>query len=459
MGNDMFKNKTSDKAFSLNYHLILIISLCALLMIPQLFFNSLLDQRQYFLDDARSNISSSWGESLIISPPLLSLELYSIESSTEKNAKFFDNAILIPSDFKADVQLNASTRTKGFYSAKIYTATVNYSGYFDLSKITPFDENLAASTNFDLDVLTAKNIYVNKFFKFEVDGKDYVENINSGGRAFYLETLGVKLDRGYQSIFDSMLNQKIPFNISFEIRGSSDIILYAIAKTNTIMVQATGVTPKFTGDNLPSQYSIQDNSFNAVYNISNFSNTSKFILADHYDFATKSIIDISELFNQYSLIERLTKYAFFFILVTFACIFIVESICNIYLTAVHFLVVGSALVLFYLVILSLSEHMLFAYAYIIASLLMILMISLYLKTIFKNKKIAVFMGLVLTSMYTVLFAIIHAQNYALLVGTLILVVLLGAIMYVTAKLKTYSINADKTDDINKTSVTDNSNKS
>ena len=90
---------------------------------------------------------------------------------------------------------------------------------------------------------------------------------------------------------------------------------------------------------------------------------------------------------------------------------------------------------------------------------MILMIALYLKTIFKNKKIAVFMGLVLTSMYTVLFAIIHAQNYALLVGTLILVVLLGAIMYVTAKLKTYSINADKTDDINKTSVTDNSNKS
>ena len=256
-----------------------------------------------------------------------------------------------------------------------------------------------------------------------------------------------------------MLNQKIPFNISFEIRGSSDIILHAIAKTNTIMVQATGVTPKFTGDNLPSQYSIQDNSFNAVYNISNFSNTSKFILADRFDFATESIIDISELFNQYSLIERLTKYAFFFILVTFACIFIVESVCNIYLTAVHFLVVGSALVLFYLVVLSLSEHMLFAYAYIIASLLMILMIALYLKTIFKNKKIAVFMGLVLTSMYTVLFAIIHAQNYALLVGTLILVVLLGAIMYVTAKLKTYSINADKTDDINKTSVTDNSNKS
>ena len=120
-----------------------------------------------------------------------------------------------------------------------------------------------------------------------------------------------------------------------------------------------------------------------------------------------------------------------FICLTFVMMFLFERKLKQKLHYVQYVIVGLAISLFFLTVISLSEHINFALSYVIASLLVIMMVSCYIYGALKNKKAAVSGGLLMAFLYTVLYLMLSEADYALLIGTIILLITLGAIMWAT----------------------------
>ena len=141
--------------------------------------------------------------------------------------------------------------------------------------------------------------------------------------------------------------------------------------------------------------------------------------------------------STYRLVDRVLKYAILFIALTFIAFFLTEVIYQLKLHPIQYLLVGLGLAEFYLLLLAFMEHIGFLWAYIIASAMTILLISLYSYFILKSKKGAVLAGALLAFIYSYLFAILNLETYALLSGALLLFAVLSGIMFITRNLNWY----------------------
>ncbi len=152
-----------------------------------------------------------------------------------------------------------------------------------------------------------------------------------------------------------------------------------------------------------------------------------------FAFGTKFIIQLDE----YQKSDRAAKYGFLVIGLTFLVFFLIQTLSKINIHPFQYLMIGIALVMFYTLLISISEHSSFLKAYLIAGAAVIVMITLYSKSILKNWKFPVFIGVSLTALYGFIFVIIQLESYALLVGSVGLFLILGLVMFVSRKIDWY----------------------
>ncbi len=141
--------------------------------------------------------------------------------------------------------------------------------------------------------------------------------------------------------------------------------------------------------------------------------------------------------SAYRLVDRVVKYAILFISLTFIAFFLTEIIYQLKLHPIQYLLVGLALAEFYLLLLALMEHIGFFWAYIVAAIMTILLISFYSYHILKTKKGAFLVGVLLACIYSYLLVVLHLETYALLSGSLLLFAVLFGIMFITRNLNWY----------------------
>lgn len=141
--------------------------------------------------------------------------------------------------------------------------------------------------------------------------------------------------------------------------------------------------------------------------------------------------------STYRLVDRVLKYAILFISLTFIAFFLTEIIYQLKLHPIQYLLIGLGLAEFYLLLLALMEHIGFLWAYIIAAVMTILLISLYSYFILKNKRGGVLIAILLAFIYSYLFAVLNLETYALLSGALLLFVVLSGVMFITRNLNWY----------------------
>jgi inner membrane protein len=139
--------------------------------------------------------------------------------------------------------------------------------------------------------------------------------------------------------------------------------------------------------------------------------------------------------DNYNKTERSVKYALLCIILTFAAFFLIETIHKKSLHLIQYGLTGCALVLFYTLLLSISEYTGFNPAYLIASLATIGLITWFVGSIMKSSRLAAFISFVLAIVYGYIFIIIQLQDYALLMGSIGLFVALGIIMYFSRRLQ------------------------
>jgi inner membrane protein len=225
------------------------------------------------------------------------------------------------------------------------------------------------------------------------------------------------------------------YSMKFSMNGSEQLLLAATARENKLEMQSSWPNPSFTGIKLPDQRTINDKGFTASWKFMNRTVpqvwNNNFYDLSQTEFGSDLIIPI----DSYNKTERSVKYAVLCIILTFAAFFLIETIYKRNLHLIQYALAGLALVLFYTLLLSISEYTGFNLAYLIAGVATIGLVTWFVGSIMKSSKLAMFISFVLTVVYGYIFTIIQLQDYALLMGSIGLFIALGIIMYFSRKLQ------------------------
>ncbi|MGE5893922.1 MAG: inner membrane CreD family protein, partial [bacterium] len=147
----------------------------------------------------------------------------------------------------------------------------------------------------------------------------------------------------------------------------------------------------------------------------------------------------------YQKATRLAKYAIMFLVFTFAAFFFSEIINRQRVHPIQYILIGIAILLFYTLVLSLSEHMHFNYSYILSAVAVTLMISGYSKAIVSNSRFALTILGILAILYSYLFIVLQLEDYALIMGSIGLFIILAVVMYITRKINWYAIETEQSE--------------
>ena len=453
MDNNSYKIPSRKKRFSpLMKKITFLIVLLITLLIPLIFVGELVERREKLFKETVKEIGNEWGKSQKIIAPVISLSYIDSTLSKDDSIRNEKNVVvqpverriaILPEELNATIEMKDELRHRGIYNATVYTANIKLTGYFSL-KDFPNKNDMIAYLSIGLSDTKA----LVKVNKFKLGNVEQDLETMSGTMASPLFANGISGKIGPE--YDGMMTEdKIPFEIDIDFRGSREISILPLGKKNNFDIKSNWKSPSFSGV-LPVERNIDDNGFTAKWEVSNLiRNYPQVLDIDkdvYYDFkdsysdgdydGEESTIVKVLLYNSvtdYTQIYRACRYGILFILMSLVIVYIFEIVSKKVAHYVQYIVVGFSLVMFYLLLLSLSEHLGFEMAYLLASLAIVIPNSLYVASMTDNKKFGIGMFIFLSGIYAILFSILRMEQYALLTGTLLILAVLYVVMYLTKK--------------------------
>lgn len=240
----------------------------------------------------------------------------------------------------------------------------------------------------------------------------------------------------------------LPFAFELKLRGIESLDFVPAGKQTRVEISSAWQHPSFYGRFLPDPQSQQIGAegFHALWTVDSLASNVMQSLAK-----TPSIsafdsfgIRLMEPINIYSLSDRATKYGFLFVCLTFAAIFLFEILKNLAIHPAQYALVGLALAMFFLLLLSLSEHLDFVLAYLLATAACVTLIGVYLSAVLHSAKRGFSAGALLAGLFASLYVLLESEDNALMLGSLLMFVLLGIAMLTTRKLDWYGLGQPAT---------------
>ena len=442
--------------------IIFLFVLTILLWIPLILIGNLINDRGKLYKQTITNIGNEWGKSQKIIAPVITISYTDTSINNKDSVSNASNTkavavvpverkfAILPEELNATIEMKDEVRQRGIYNATVYNANVKLKGYFS-AKILKEDRKVLGCISIGLTDTKAL-IKINKFKIGDMD----LEAM-SGTMAAPLITNGISGQLGPEHN-NTMNKEKIPFEIDIDFRGSRDISILPLGKKNHFEIKSNWKSPSFSGV-LPTERTIDNNGFSAVWEVSNLIrnypqiidiNNDQFsdfyqdgVVYNEYDDETtysdnndeNTIVKVAlfDSVTSYTQIYRACNYGILFIGMSLVVVFIFEIVSKKAAHYVQYGVVGFSLVIFYLLLLSLSEHIGFEWSYLISSLAIVIPNSLYITSMTSSKKFGIGMFIFLSGIYAILFSILRMEQYALLTGSLLILAVLYAVMYLTKK--------------------------
>lgn len=418
--------------------MVIVAALTLLLLIPAVFVDSLVSERSSRRASATLEVSTSWGSAQTLIGPILSIPFKEVskdkkgaESFSIRYAHFLPNNLLIKGSLKPEI------RYRGIYRVPLYSSHFVIEGQFsapDLNKLRISSDNV---------------LWDDAFITFGItDLKGVRDTVNLQWNATrYRSEPGVLSDELLASgiTFKPRIGKAqalYTFSFPLSLNGSSEIRFVPVGEVTEVVLDSPWGNPSFVGSFLPHTHSITDDNFHAEWKILNVNrNFPQAWIEGRYNVVESSFgASLYLAVDQYQKIDRSVKYALLFIALTFVSFFLSEIIAKIVFHPIQYTLVGFALILFYVLLLSLSEHIGFNLAYLIGSAGIVFLITVYAFWMSANRTIALVIFLVLVALYSFLFVTLQLQDYALLLGSVGLFVVLFIVMYLTRNIDWFSIN-------------------
>jgi inner membrane protein len=234
--------------------------------------------------------------------------------------------------------------------------------------------------------------------------------------------------------------------MEFSLAGTESLSIVPVADSNQVAIQSAWPHPSFRGDFLPTEREVypQDRGFKARWEVSSLASRAQQQVGGMREAGvaveriTISLIDPVDVYTQ---VDRASKYGILFVLLTFVAFGLFELIKRLPIHPLQYLLVGLALAIFFLLLLSLSEHIAFWKAYLVSSAACIGLQFVYLSGVLKSWRLAAGFAVMLTALYGVLYGLLASEDNALLMGSLLLFGVLAAIMWLTRRIDWYELGA------------------
>jgi inner membrane protein len=236
----------------------------------------------------------------------------------------------------------------------------------------------------------------------------------------------------------------VPFQLTLSVLGAKSIAMAPVADQNQFTMRSVWPHPSFDGDFLPRQRTVTDNGFSAEWSVSAFNTRVREQIANRSESGgmlslQAPSVTLMDPVDIYVKAERAVKYGLLFVLLTFAGLYMFEIVKALRIHPIQYLLAGLALALFFLLLVSLSEHVPFLAAYLAASTACIGLLGFYLTFVLRSWRRGASFAAMLTALYGVLYGLLASEDSALVLGSLLLFVILAGIMTITRKVDWFAI--------------------
>lgn len=419
---------------------LIIGGIALILQIPTFYVQNLVEERESRQKEAVTEVSSKWAKKQIVAGPLLVLPYWENADSTKTSSKHY--AYFLPDELNVNSTITPEEKHRGIYKVMLYNSRNNISGAF---ANLPVDK---------LRIAPDKVIWNEAFVEMNISD---IKGLNDELRLKWNDNVLIFSQNGVESnernltaplnISNEQELKNISFSTEINLSGSEQLLFTPVGKSTTVNMYAKWPHPSFTGDVLPINTKLTNDSFFATWKSVTQKRNFPQQWKDNTYTITDSTFDRSNInasafganlfvpVNGYQKTMRSVKYAALCILLTFAAFFLIEITNKKSVHPFHYGLIGLALVLFYTLLLSFSEYIGFDVSYIVASICTIGLIAWFVKSILSSAKSTTILSIVLALLYAYVFTILQLQDYSLLLGSIGLFVTLAVIMQFSKKIQ------------------------
>jgi inner membrane protein len=411
--------------------------LILLLLIPAAMIQDLIRERQSRRDSVVKEISQKWGYSQIITGPFITIPFKTFFKDSDGKTQFNLNYLhILPETLDITGEMKPEVRYRSLFEAVLYNIKLKFSGNFKLP--------LASQLNMDSNTILWDKAYLSLGItdlrgiqdKIVISFNKSAYDANPGLKTTDLAAAGVST-----LIKPLMPNEANSFSFDLNLNGSEQVSLIPVGESNTVRINSSWPSPSFNGAFLPATREVKKDGFSASWKILHLNrNYPQFWEGAQYK-VTQSAFGVKLILTAdiYQKSMRLAKYSIMFLVFTFAAFFFSEIINKQRIHPIQYILIGTAILIFYTLVLSLSEHMHFNYAYILSAASVTLIISGYAKAIIPNSRFSLTILGILAILYGYLFIVLQLEDYALILGSIGLLMIVTIVMYVTRKINWYEI--------------------
>jgi inner membrane protein len=408
--------------------------LVLLLMIPNAMIQDIIWERQSTSDEAVQEVSGKWGYAQTVVGPVISVPYLTYTENKVGKRTFTKHwSHFLPEVLKVDADVPTENRQRGIYNVVVYNSKMKLSGSF--KRPDPATLNLSSEYFLLKDAIISMGIPdmrgINE--KVSLNFNDTVAEFGPGipVSEVFEEGISVKMPIGDAKSFD--------FTINLDLKGSQSLSFVPLGRETEVNLKSDWPHPSFEGAFLPDKHDVTLDGFTSSWKIldlnRNFPQAWKGKRPGIYDASFGFKLFMPN--NHYQQSMRSAKYAIMFISLTFMVFFFMETINKKRIHPIQYILVGLALSIFFVLLLSLSEFIGFNAAYGVGALATTLLITIYSSSILTSRKLTAFLFGLLAVMYGFIYTILQLEDTALLVGSIGLFTILATIMVWSRKVDWY----------------------
>ena len=438
----------------------IIAALLLLMLIPLSFIKSLVEDRSFYRSEAIDSISMPIGgkpqvQGIFIALPYWEETTKETVSGGIKNVEIIRHKkylLTAPTDYQTKTDVKPYFLSRGIFKVPAFTATLDTRAEFTPVDFKQFsiEERMFIKDECILLLGISSTKILTELPEFSLNGTTLKQS------ELKLKEISPFTETIFYTLPSSIFNTNFAISSRFTIQGSERIDIVPVATNNEFEMTSSWKSPSFSGGWLPSERTLSDNGFSAKWKIPGlstvFSHAWK-IDGTNFDFSNDSWSKLNSVrtelilpVDNYQKTTRSVKYGILFLLVPFIALFLCELFLKIKVHPIQYCLIGIADILFYLLLLSISEHLSFWTSYFISAAAVCISTLFYTSGVFKNFKWGLILSGIQLISYIFLFGTLQAEDYALLIGSIGLFVVVVLLMALTRKIDWYALRPSQDND-------------
>ncbi|MFM3679949.1 cell envelope integrity protein CreD [Klebsiella pneumoniae] len=421
-----------------------LIGCIVLLSLPLMMVRELINERADYRSEVVDAIEQSTSGSQKLAGPLIAIPitetLTRMENQKEVNYQRSWVYYWLPESLAVTGKQTVESRRVGIYSGQVWHNALQIKASFDPLRLAALRKTNIVLGQPRLVVSVGDARGIGAIHAPEVNGN--VLSVEPG--------LGISGDgAGIHMPMPALAEDNKPLEIAFslDLNGTGEFSLVPLGRNSELQLTSNWPHPGFLGSFLPTQREVSAAGYRAHWQSSWFANDMGSYFKDDMEIPWSRLpafsADVMSLADQYQLTDRATKYAILLIGLTFMAFFVFESLTRRPLHPMQYLLVGLSLVLIYLVLLALSEHIGFTAAWLAASLSGAVMNGIYLQAVLRGWRNSLLFVAALLLLDGVMWFLLHSEDSALLLGTGVLALALSVLMFLTRRVDWYALSLPK----------------